>query len=596
MNIKEYLNTNRLISDGAFGTYYAQLKHQMDTISEQANLNNPDLVKQIHRAYIESGARLIRTNTFAANGQIYGEEQEVLKLVLQEGYRIARETADVFETETGEKVFVAADIGPIQETALTDREAVMNNYRFLCDTFLECGADILLFETFSDLRYLRDIVTYAKNKKKELFILTQFCLNRYGFTKSGIRASRLIEAVNGIDEIDAVGFNCGIGSGHMVQVIRKLTTETSKFISIMPNSGYPEWMQDRTVYLDNAKYFADRMKEIADWGADIIGGCCGTNPDYISKTSSLIDCRVKKPRTNALTEDTTKIHKCKTNPFIQKLQEGKKVIAVELDPPYDAEFGRIMECANQLKASGADIITFADSPMGRARVDSIAMSIKVLNEVDIPVMPHICCRDKNLIAMRAQLLGGYINQIRNTLIVTGDPIPSGDRDIVSSVFDFNSIRLMEFVSEMNQEHFLDDPIVFGGALNHNRANREKVIERLQKKINAGAMYFLTQPVFSDEDIETIRYIKSKVDTKILCGVMPLISYRNALFVKNEITGIQVPDEILNSYRPDMTREEGEDTGIRIAKDIIRKLDDTADGYYFMLPFNRVHLVEQILGK
>jgi len=282
------------------------------------------------------------------------------------------------------------------------------------------------------------------------------------------------------------------------------------------------------------------------------------------------------------------------NKFYRKLLNGEKVIAVELDPPYDAKVEKIMECANILKAGNIDILTFADSPMGRGRVDSILMSAKVGNEVGIPVMPHIACRDKNVIAMRAGILGGYINNIRNLLIVTGDPIPSGDRDETTSVFDFNSVKLMEFVKEMNVEHFSEEPIVYGGALNHGRANIDKEIERMQKKIEAGASYFLTQPIFSDEDVDRIHYIKSRVDTKILCVIMPLISYRNASFIKNEIAGIHVPKEIVDRYSPDMTREEGEATGVAIAREVMAKLGDVADGFYFMLPFNRVHLVEGML--
>lgn len=242
------------------------------------------------------------------------------------------------------------------------------------------------------------------------------------------------------------------------------------------------------------------------------------------------------------------------------------------------------------------MITFADSPMGKARVDSIMMGIKVSNEVGIPVMPHIACRDKNVIAMRAGIMGAYINGIRNFLFVTGDPVPAESRQDISGVFDFNSIKLMQYVNEMNAEHFQEEPICFGGALNYNRPNLDMEIKRMEKKIEAGAKYFLTQPIFSKEDMERIRVIKEKTNTKILCGIMPLISYRNASFIKNEILGIHVPDEILARFTPEMTREEGEAVGVEIAKEVMQELEVVADGFYFMLPFNRVHLVEQILKK
>lgn len=198
-----------------------------------------------------------------------------------------------------------------------------------------------------------------------------------------------------------------------------------------------------------------------------------------------------------------------------------------------------------------------------------------------------------MIAMRSTLLGAYINGMRNLLVVTGDPVPSDSRTTISSVFDYNSIRLMSFIKEMNEEHFKEDPIYYGGALNYARGNIDKVIERMEKKIEAGCSYFLTQPAYSDEDIERLRYIKSKVDTKLLCGIMPFVSYRNANFVKNEFSGIYVPDEILNRYHMEMTKEEAENVGAQIANELVEKMSDFADGFYFMLPFNRVSLMEKI---
>ena len=242
------------------------------------------------------------------------------------------------------------------------------------------------------------------------------------------------------------------------------------------------------------------------------------------------------------------------------------------------------------------MMTMADSPMGRSRVDSILMSVKLGGEVALPAMPHVCCRDKNMIAMRSTLLGAYINGIRNLLVVTGDPVPSDSRTTASSVFDYNSIRLMSFIKEMNEEHFKDDPIYYGGALNYARGNLDKIIERMQRKIDAGCSYFLTQPAYSDEDIERLRYIRSKLDTKILCGIMPFVSYRNANFVKNEFSDIYVPDDVLARYRMDMTKEEAEVVGAELAKELIEKMSDFADGFYFMLPFNRVSLLERINVK
>ena len=290
------------------------------------------------------------------------------------------------------------------------------------------------------------------------------------------------------------------------------------------------------------------------------------------------------------------VSRTRNNPFMEKLQRGEKVIAVELDPPFDQNAQKLLEGAFRLKKSNVDIITLADSPLARARADSVLLAAKVSSMVDIPVMPHIACRDRNRISMHSTLLGAHINGIRNLMIVTGDPVPSGERGNTKSVFDFNSIRFMEYINELNQDVFLQDSFSYGGALNQNLANTDKVIERMQKKIDAGVSWFMTQPIYSDEEVEKLARMKRELDTKILCGIMPLVSYRNAMFIKNEMPGIHVPDEIVEQYRPDMSRAEAEAVAADISLAVIDKLKDVADGFYFMTPFNRVELICRIIDK
>jgi len=360
------------------------------------------------------------------------------------------------------------------------------------------------------------------------------------------------------------------------------------------------------VFMDNEGYFTENMKRIASLGVDILGGCCGTTPNYIKNIAQQINTKdlnrgyrihFSNQMANIskidITTSTASNKVIRKNDFYELFKTGKKVVAVELDPPFDAKDEKILDCARKLKNNRVDVITLADSPMGRSRVDSLLMSVKIAKETGLEVMPHVCCRDKNMIAMRSGILGAYVNGIRNILIVTGDPIPSENRQSTTGVFDYNSIQLMEYVKEMNGEHFSEEPIYYGGALNYGRGDIHKIIERMQRKIHAGAKYFLTQPIFTDEDIGRIQYIKEHVETKILCGIMPLVSYRNANFIKNEITGIHVPDEVVERYRPDMSKEEAEWVGAEIASELIAKLSSFADGYYFMLPFNRVSLMDKI---
>lgn len=589
MSIREFLKTNKIIMDGAMGTYYASL-YNSNLVSEFANITNPDLIINIHTEYMNAGANMIRTNSFAAN-------KEVLKVSDEEQVNIIK--ASILNAKNAvknqsNKVYIACDIGPIPVRGDRDENDILKEYKLICDTFLEESPDIILFETFSDFNYIHKLLPYIKEKAPEVFIMTNFCLNKNGYTSSGISANALLEEISTNPHINAGGFNCGIGSGHMYQILKKLKFPDNKYIVASPNAGYPEQYSNRMIFMDNEGYFGGNMSQIEDLGVDIIGGCCGTSPKYINYLKKQIRFNHSNRGVRIKGISSKGIHyELKKNDFYGLFQTGKKVVAVELDPPFDACDDKILECANKLKSLGTDIITIADSPMGRSRVDSVLMGIKISNEVNINVMPHMCCRDKNLIAIRSSILGAYVNGVRNLLFVTGDPIPSEQRQSTTGVFDYNSVRLMSFMEEMNKEHFSNEPIYFGGALNYGRGNIDKVIERMEQKIKAGAKYFLTQPIYSDEDIDRIRYIKERVETKILCGIMPLVSYRNANFIKNEITGIHVPDEVVNRYHIDMTKEEGEIVGAKIASEIIEKLSPFADGYYFMLPFNRVSLMEKI---
>ena len=211
-------------------------------------------------------------------------------------------------------------------------------------------------------------------------------------------------------------------------------------------------------------------------------------------------------------------------------------------------------------------------------------------------MPHLTCRDRNIIALRGTIMGEYLNDIRNLLIVTGDPVARDARGNITGVFDSNSIRLMEYVKNMNEELYSEEPIHYGGALNYHGANPDAIIRRMIKKMENGCEFFLTQPIYSKEDIDRIRYIKSKCEAKIMCGIMPLVSYRNAMFIHNEMAGIHIPEDILAKYREDMTKEEAEKVAIDISLSLVERLENVADGYYFMTPFNRAGLICDIIRE
>lgn len=592
MKLQEYLQSNQLIMDGAMGTYYASLTRNNTALVELANENDSDTIKEIHFRYIKAGARLLRTNTFAANHNMLQGTISEQKELIRKACLIAKEAVDEAKKEgIKESIFIGGSIGPIAVLAKQNDDEVIKEYQMICDTMIECGVDAIVFETFDQLDLIRPVISYIK-QKSDVFVMTNFSINKNGYTQTGISGQSILDEIKQVKEIDACGFNCGIGSGHMYQIVKTFQFPENKYIAILPNASYPEQIKNRLIFAENTKYFEENISLIRELGVHIVGGCCGTTPAYIKTMSESKKTYPTKQlqEIEVVSKEEKEVLK-EENKILKMLQEGKKVVAVELDPPYDADITKIVDCAKKL--NHADIITIADSPMGRSRVDSILMSIKIANETGKMVMPHISCRDKNMIAMRSTLLGAHIHGIRNCLFVTGDPVPSVSRLNTTAVFDYNSIRLMQFMQQMNEEHFSKDPIVYGGALNHARGFVERVAERMQKKVDAGASYFLTQPIYSKEDMERIAKLKELVDTKILCGIMPLVSYRNANFIKNEMTGIFVPDEIVNRYHPEMSKEDAEWVGAEISSEIIEQLKDIADGFYFMLPFNRVSLMDKI---
>ncbi len=582
-SVQGALQSSKLLFDGAFGTYYAQL-YDTKELPELANTLHPERVLEIHKEYIGAGAGIIRTNTFAANTFSMDAPWEKVQENLRQGYRLACEAGQ-------SPVLIAADIGQIPCDNPSKQEAVSKEYVNICKTFLEEGAYLFVFETFSDIEDIREAIDFIRDRA---FIVVQFSVNQFGYSHSGLSARKLVEKAEAIEAVDAVGFNCGVGPAHMQQLLRGLSHSGKKYLTALPNAGYPQIVQNRMIFSNqNIDYFAGRVKDIAADGADMVGGCCGTTPEYIRRMKESISLLPqKRPQQTANAKaELREVRDCSF--FAGK--SGKKLIAVELAPPLNSDDEKLMDAAHLLLKSGVDVLTFPDSPSGRTRADSILMAEKVARETGMCVMPHICCRDKNAIAMRSQLLGAYINSIHNFLVITGDPIPSLVRTAVKSVFHFDSVGLMQIINDMNEEQFAEAPVCFGGAINQTRRNLEVEIGRVKKKMAAGASFFLTQPISTREGAERVRRIKQETGARILCGIMPFVSLKNAIFMKNEMTGIEVTEEVLCRYREDMSREQGEQAGIALAREIMELTDDFADGYYFSFPFNRVGMLEKILG-
>ena len=649
--LREHLKTKKILADGAFGTYFAA-RYGTDRLPELFNTEDPEKVTAVHSAYIEAGSRLIRTNTFAANTESLqcgrDELRENILAACENARRAAQEATDpdtnqaaaseraenvlsgsvassepAAASERAENVlsgaaqecFIAGDIGPIPMTGPESGKMMTDEYRFIIDTFLAAGIRILVFETFSETDEILPAIRYCRETYREEnpFILVEICVNMHGYTNTGLGASKLIGSLAKCPDIDAVGFNCGIGPGYMKQVMDRIDMNIPKFVSVMPNAGFPQSAAGRMVFRSNDEYFALKMKDIAAAGADIIGGCCGTNPSVIRRMARDIDLTAAghhfpvpdEAGKSAGEKHDGSFFSEENHAAAQRRGTCSKYIAVELAPPYLADDRKLMDAANGLLRLPVDVITLPDSPSGRTRADSILTGLKVGRETGITVMPHICCRDRNIIAVRSALMGAHMNGIRNLLVITGDPVPTMMRQEAKSVFNFDSVGLMRIIREMNGEQFPDDPIFYGGAINYNRRNIEVEFSRVRKKIEAGASFFLTQPVFTAEDAEKLRRFKAVIDAaapaggekaKLLCGLMPLISRKNALFIQNEMSGINVTDDIVDRYRTDMTRAEGEAVGEDVVRNVIRMTRDFVDGYYFSIPFNRVYMLKEILPE
>lgn len=589
--IREYLKNNVLVCDGAMGTYYSELTGNDVSYCEFGNLNDRDTIKRIHNEYIKAGAKLIRTNTFSANTHDLGVSLEELKDIIKSGINIAKEAAK------DTSVFIGASIGPIKEDNLDEsQEDILREYKFIVDCFIDNDINIFIFETFSNYNYLKEISEYIKSKNVNNFILTQFAVKPDGFTRDGLSVAKLIKEVKNIKYIDAYGFNCGSGPTHISEIIKKINIEDD-IVSALPNAGYPEIIHERTVYPNNPIYFSKKVNGIKLLGASIIGGCCGTNPNYIKQLVSLVNENSKAVNTIVRNEEKTKEHEKKaSNTFKDKLDNNEFVVAIELSAPTDTDISKLMNGAKICKDNNIDLVTVPDSPMSRVKADSTIIASKIKREIGIEAMPHMCCRDKNTNAIRSSLIGAHIENIRNVLSVTGDPVSDASKVETKSVFNLNSFRLIELIHGMNEELFKEDNIYIGGALNLNVLNKEVEFNRMLKKIEKGAKFFLTQPIYDDSAIEFLRKIKERTNVKILAGLLPVVSYKNAIFLNNELPGVTIPDKYVKMFSENMSKEEAQKVGIKITVELGKKLKDIADGLYFITPFNRVNMLIEIIKQ
>ena len=582
MDIREHIRKEPLVFDGGMGTYYAQKTHTRGKGVELANIETTLVIAEIHTEYLRAGAQAIKTNTFAANRIVYQGDTELVERIVRAGWEIAARAAEPFGA------YVFADIGPVTGLPPAD---ILDEYRFLVDQFLAAGARHFLFETNSSTEGLVETAAHIKQICPEAFVLTSFSAFPGGYTRDGFFVEELIRTVTESGYIDAVGFNCVSGVQSMKELVRLLGTCVLP-LSLMPNAGHPIVIDGRTFYESAPDYFGDGLAAIVRDGVSIVGGCCGTTPEHIRAL-----CRALSDSGRVLEkagERTARTSLAPSHsPFFEALKAGEIPIAVELDPPETGNADKFMTGARALQEAGVTAITIADNPIARARMDAAMLAGRVQRSLGLEPIPHMTCRDRNLNAIKSILLGLSAEGVHNLIAITGDPIPTAERDEVKSVYQFNSRKLSAFITSLGERGDVVPFHVFG-ALNVNSLHFPSQLGLAKKKMEAGMTGFFTQPVLSARAKENLRTARDTLPgALILGGIMPVVSERNARFMESEISGIHVEERIISAYQG-LDREAAEDLAVKLSLEIAKDIEPYIDGYYIITPFARTGLVARIV--
>lgn len=581
VRVRELLAQGVLLFDGATGTALCAQSGEGEAV-ERLCLTQPQRVLALHRAYLAAGCRAIKTNTFAAHVSLACENEDDQKTLIRAAYDLARRAGDAYDAA------VFADIGP----APTDAGSAAACYIAMAEQYLNVGATCFLFETMQSGEGLAEAAAYIKASCPDAWIMVSFAADADGFTRAGEQASTLALQMSACGAVDAIGLNCICGAYHIRQLLSTLDVG-DKWMSAMPNAGYPHVEEGRTYYDSAPAYYAQQVMECVKAGARIVGGCCGTTPEHIRQIARLLGTPMP-PRVRMGDEKAAQPPEkgCRSR-ILRRLEQGRRITLVELDPPRSADIGGFMEGARQLEQAGADAITIADCPIGRARMDSSLLACKLSRELGIEALPHMTCRDRNVNATKALLLGLSMENVHNVLAVTGDPIPTGDRGSVKSVYQFNSRVLAKFIRGLGESGEAEPFFVCGG-LNINAVRFDSELERAKEKMDCGVSAFLTQPVLSEQAALHLERARDELrGAKLIGGLFPVVSEKNARFLQSEVHGITVDEAVVRAYAG-LDRAQGEDMAVRLCREAASRISPFVDGYYIMTPFQRVELVCRVI--
>ncbi|MFQ5640227.1 MAG: bifunctional homocysteine S-methyltransferase/methylenetetrahydrofolate reductase [bacterium] len=601
------LENRVLLFDGAMGTMLYDRGIFINQCFDNVNLTNPRLIKEIHTAYANAGADILQTNTFGANRLKLTKHSlaDSLDPINYQGAKLAREIA-------GEDLFVAGSIGPlgvkIEPWGKLGRDEAKNAFKEQAQALLNGGVDLFVLETFSDLSEIEQAILAVRELCNRP-IVAAMTINESGNSLYGTAAETFTYHLDRWG-VDVVGVNCSVGPPSMMNALEKMVHVTKKPIVIQPNAGNPRVIDARNIYLASPEYMGEYAMRFIKGGARLVGGCCGTTPEHIKSMEKSV--RMLSPRQHnfvisipkEVIEEATPVPTHEKSQYAKKLGKGELVTSVEIVPPRGTDPTKILESAKTLDDFGVDCINVPDGPRAMCRMGAQHLSILIEQNVGMETILHYCCRDRNLLGMQSDIMGLFAVGLRNILIITGDPPKMGDYPDATAVFDVDSIGLTNMVNRMN--HGVDlggskleaaSAFHIGVGLNPGAIDCEQEVRRFEWKVDAGAEFAITQPVFDPQILMDFLPKIEHVKIPIIAGVWPLVSLRNAEFMNNEVPGASVPDRYMERMRKaqEISKEEAREEGIRIAQEAMMECRDQVQGYQVSAPFGKVEYSMQVLS-
>jgi homocysteine S-methyltransferase len=599
MGLIQDLKDHVVVADGAMGTLlYA---NGVDRCFEELNVSEPTQIYQIHQAYLKAGAQVIQTNTYAANAYKmarYGLENEVENVNIA-GARLAKKAA-------AGKAYVLGTIGGIRgiKKDAVGLDEIKQNFLQQLYCLLKENVDGILLETYYDLEELTTVLSLAR-KETRLPIVAQVSLHEAGVLQNGTPLSEALDQLQALGA-DVVGLNCRLGPYHMVSSLKDVPLFERAFLSAYPNAGLPEYVDGKLVYQSDPTYFEKSALLFREEGVRLIGGCCGTTPEHIEAMARVL--KGEKPVSSKAVEKRVAPLEIITrkpsgeNDF-HELAKTRRSVIVELDPPRKLDTTRFFQGVEALKEAGIDALTMADNSLASPRISNVSMATVIKERYGVRPLVHVACRDRNLIGLQSHLMGLSALGIHQLLAITGDPTKVGDFPGATSVYDCSSFDLIRLCKQFNEGlspsgKSLGQQTSFsvGAAFNPNVHHLDKAVRRMEKKIKAGADFFMTQPVYSEQQIVDIREATKHLEEPIYIGIMPLVSAQNAEFLHNEVPGIHLSDEIRKRMvRFTNDRQAASQEGIAIAKSLLDTALDLFNGVYLLTPFMRYDITVELVS-